>query len=76
MNNELEFSAPVHNLLMKIEATNSEHQESRNHSASIQASPQAARKKHFTKLNFAMLASSRVNNDDPISPDQEKEEDP
>jgi len=31
MSNELEFSAPVHNLLMKIEATNSEHQESRNH---------------------------------------------
>jgi hypothetical protein len=75
MTNELEFSASAHNLLMKTEATNSQHQESRNHSANIQASPQAARKKRFTKLDFTLLASPRANNDAPISPDREKEED-
>jgi hypothetical protein len=45
MNNEVEFSAPAHNLLMKTEAENLARQENKNRSASIQASPQAARKK-------------------------------
>jgi len=75
MSNKLEFSALAHNLLMKTEATNLEHQESRNHSANIQALPQATRKKRFTKLDFTLLASPRANNDAPISPDREKEED-
>jgi hypothetical protein len=39
MSNEMEFSAPAHNLLMKTEATISEHQESKNCSTNIQASP-------------------------------------
>ncbi len=74
MSNELEFSAPPHNLLMKIEAMHSEHQENKNRSASIQASPQAARKKRYTKLDFATLASSGANGDDALSPDREKED--
>jgi hypothetical protein len=39
MSNELEFSASAHNLLMKTEVVHSEHQENKNRSASIQASP-------------------------------------
>ncbi len=61
MGNEMEFSAPAHSLLMKTEAVQSEHQEFKNRSASFQASPQAARKKRYTKLNFAILASSEAN---------------
>lgn len=39
MNNEVEFAAPAHNLLMKTEAENSTQQENKYRSASIQASP-------------------------------------
>lgn len=45
MNNEVKFSAPAHNLLTKTEAENSARQENKNRLASIQASPQAAKKK-------------------------------
>ncbi|CAM6000944.1 unnamed protein product [Sphagnum balticum] len=61
MGNEMEFSAPAHSLLMKTEAVQSEHQETKNRTASFQASPQAARKKRYTKLNFAALASTEAN---------------
>jgi len=61
MRNKMEFSAPAHSLLMKTEAVQSEHQEIKNRSASFQASPQAVRKKRYTKLNFAILASSEAN---------------
>ncbi len=71
MSNEVEFSASTHNLLMKTETENSTRQESKNRSASIQASPQAARKKRFTKLNFTMLTSPRPNNDTLTNPDRE-----
>jgi hypothetical protein len=60
MGNEMEFSAPTHSLLMKIEAIQSEHQEIKNRLASFQASPQAARKKRYMKLNFAALASTEA----------------
>jgi len=72
MSNKMEFSASAHNLLMKIEAENSAYQENKNRSASIQTSPQAMRKKCFTKLNFTMLASSWANISAPTSPDPEK----
>jgi hypothetical protein len=75
MSNEIEFSAPAHNLLLKTRAVHSEHQENKNRSASIQASPQAARKKRYTKLNFATLASPRANGDEDFSLDREKEDD-
>jgi hypothetical protein len=75
MGNEMEFSALAHSLLMKTEAVQSEHQEIKNRSASFQASPQAARKKCYTKLNFAILASSEVNEE--CNPGREgKEDDP
>ncbi|CAK9198443.1 unnamed protein product [Sphagnum troendelagicum] len=59
-------------LLMKIEAVHSEHEENKNRSPSIQAPPQAARKKRYTKLNFAILASPGANED--ISPGREKDD--
>jgi hypothetical protein len=61
MGNEVEFSAPAHSLLMKTKAIQSEHQENKNRSASIQALPQVARKKRYTKLDFATLASPEAN---------------
>jgi hypothetical protein len=76
MGNELEFSAPAHNLLMKTEVMHLEHQESKNRSANIQASPQVARKKRYTKLNFTLLASSGANGDDTFSLDRKKEDGP
>jgi hypothetical protein len=75
MGNEMEFSAPAHSLLMKTEAVQSEHQEIKNRSASFQASPQAARKKRYTKLNFAILASSGAN-EEPNSRRDDREDDP
>ncbi|CAM6032383.1 unnamed protein product [Sphagnum compactum] len=63
MSNEMDFSAHAHNLLMKAEATISEHQEIKNRSASIQALPQAARKKRYTKLNLNFMDPPRVDND-------------
>ncbi len=61
MGNEVEFAAPAHNLLMKTGTIQSEYQETKNRSASTQASPQAARKKRYTKLDFATLASPKIN---------------
>jgi hypothetical protein len=60
MNNDVEFAAPTHSLLMKTEAGNSTCQESKNRMASIQASPQAARKKRFTKLDISALVNTRM----------------
>jgi len=39
MSNEVEFSSPTHNLLMKTEVVHLKHQENKNRSASIQALP-------------------------------------
>ncbi|CAK9214036.1 unnamed protein product [Sphagnum jensenii] len=57
MNNNVEFVAPAHSLLMKAEMESSTHQESKNRAASIQASPQAAHKKRFTKFDISMLVT-------------------
>jgi hypothetical protein len=62
MNNEVEFSAPTHNLLKKIKAENTTHQAHKNRSANILASLQVARKKCFTKWDITMLNASRTNN--------------
>ncbi|CAK9256790.1 unnamed protein product [Sphagnum jensenii] len=72
---EMEFLAPAHSLLMKTEAVYSEHQENKNQSASFQASLQVARKKRYTKLNFAILAPSG-DNEEPSPGQEEKEDDP
>jgi hypothetical protein len=74
MSNDTEFSALAHNLLMKTKTAISEHQESKNRSASIQASPQAARKKRFTKLNFNLPDPTWANKGRPISSNREKED--
>jgi hypothetical protein len=55
MNNEVEFTAPVHNLLRKSGVENTTRLAHKNSTASILASPQAARKKRFTKVNLALL---------------------
>jgi hypothetical protein len=50
MNNEIEFVAPAHNLLLKKGVEGEEGQVHKNKAASRQTSLQAARKKHFTPL--------------------------
>jgi len=62
MNNNVEFVAPAHSLLMKAEMESSTHQESKNRVASIQASPQAAHKKRFTKFDISMLVTTWSDN--------------
>jgi len=59
MNNETEFAAPAHNLLMKADLMNSSRLESKNRAVSVQASPQAARKKRFTKLAILSPSTAR-----------------
>jgi hypothetical protein len=71
MNNDVEFAAPAHNLLMKTESGNLTRQESKNQMASIQASPQVVRKKCFTKLDISALVNTRM--DDAASTRVERE---
>jgi hypothetical protein len=52
MNNEVEFAAAAHNLLKKADAGDTTRQAFSNKAASILASPQAARKKRYTKLDL------------------------
>jgi len=59
MNNDVEFAGTAHNLLMKAETESSTRQESKNRTASIQTSPQAARKKCFTKLDISTMVSTQ-----------------
>jgi len=65
MNNETEFAAPAHNLLMKANLMNSSRLESKNRAASMQASPQVARKKRFTKLDISSTATTRTDGNAP-----------
>ncbi len=55
MNNDIDFVTPAHNLLRKSDSGNSMCQSHRNNTASLLASPQAARKKSFTKLDLALM---------------------
>jgi hypothetical protein len=61
MNNETEFAAPAHSLLMKADLMNSSCLESKNCAVSMQALPQATRKKHFTKLDISSTGTARMN---------------
>jgi len=65
MNNNVEFATLAHSLLMKAKTKSSTHQESKNRTASIQALPQAARKKRFTKLEISTMVSTRSDNTAP-----------
>ncbi|CAK9872042.1 unnamed protein product [Sphagnum jensenii] len=69
MNNDVEFVAPAHSMLMKAETESSTRQESKNRAASIQGSPQAVRKKRFTKLDISTLVTTRL---DDIAPTRDK----
>jgi hypothetical protein len=60
LNNEVAFTVPTHNLLMRKGEVNSFRQELRNKSASIQASPQVARKKRLTRLDMTILMNPEV----------------
>ncbi len=60
LNNEVAFTVPAHNLLMRKGEVDSSHQELRNRSTSIQASPQAVRKKCFTRLDMTILMNPEV----------------
>jgi hypothetical protein len=55
LNNEVPFTVPAHNLLKKTGEVDSTRQELKNTSASIQASPQATRKKRLTRLDMTIL---------------------
>jgi hypothetical protein len=61
MNNDIEFATSAHNLLRKIDTGNTVRQAHRNSFASLFASPQATRKKRFTKLDLALMIASRQN---------------
>jgi hypothetical protein len=74
MNNEVEFATPVHNLLRKTDAKNTIHQAHKNRTASILASPQAVRKKQFTKLDLALLMTSQKGSNGPIRADHKAED--
>jgi hypothetical protein len=58
MNNEAKFSAPAHDLLLKSGPSCIDHHAYKHRMASIQALPQAARKKRYIKLD---LGSTKPN---------------
>ncbi|CAM6035423.1 unnamed protein product [Sphagnum compactum] len=60
MNNEVEFSASAHSLLLKTGSENSDCQVHKNQTTSIQASPEAAKKKRYTKLDLATIEPPRT----------------
>jgi len=55
MNNEVEFATSAHNFLRKFDGETSTQQAHKNRLTSMLASPQAARKKRFTKLDLMQL---------------------
>jgi hypothetical protein len=57
---------PQPTVLMKAETESSIRQESKNRATSIQASPQAARKKRFTKLDISTWETTRSDGTAPI----------
>jgi hypothetical protein len=57
MNNDVVFSGPAHSLLLKTNPASTDHQTRKSTSASLLASPQAARKKkRYIKLHLLALA--------------------
>jgi hypothetical protein len=74
MNNETKFAAPAHNLLMKADLMNSSRLESKNRAASMQASPQAARKKRFTKPDISSTATARTDGNAPARDETSRQE--
>ncbi len=60
MNNDIEFSSPAHNLLLKSGPVSTDRQARKSEIASQLASSQAIRKKRFTKLDLSKLEPQRV----------------
>jgi hypothetical protein len=59
MNNDIEFLGPTHSLLLKSGPTSTDRQVRKSTSANLKASPQAVRKKRFTKLDLTKLEPPR-----------------
>jgi len=60
MNNDIEFSGSTHNLLLKSGPMSTDRQARKSETANQLASPQAIRKKRFTKLDLSKLEPKRV----------------
>ncbi|CAM6061946.1 unnamed protein product [Sphagnum tenellum] len=60
MNNDIEFSGPAHNLLLKSSPVSIDCQARKSKTTSQLASLQAIRKKRFTKLDLSKLEPQRV----------------
>jgi hypothetical protein len=60
MNNDIKFSGPAHNLLLKSGPVSIDRQARKSETTSQLASPQAIRKKRFTKLDLSKLEPQRV----------------
>jgi len=60
MNNDIDFSGSAHNLLLKSDPVSTDRQARKSETASQLASPQAIRKKRFTKLYLFKLEPQRV----------------
>ncbi|CAM6030543.1 unnamed protein product [Sphagnum balticum] len=75
LNNEVAFAASAHNLLVRSGAEDTTRQALRNKSASIRASPQAARKKRFTKLDmiYQVLINLKISNLGPAQGERKEE---
>jgi hypothetical protein len=52
MNNDVEFATPTHSLLLKSKVMGEDRQAQKSKAANTQASPQATKKKRFTRLDF------------------------
>jgi hypothetical protein len=65
LNNEVVFAAPAHNLLVRLSVENTTSQVLRNRLASTPASPQAARKKRFTRLDMTILMNPEISSSGP-----------
>jgi hypothetical protein len=79
MNNEVEFVAPAHNLLLKKVTNREDCQLYMNMISSVQVSLQAIRKNHFTCLNLEHFRASNTTTPSDISilqvPEMDQSED-
>ncbi len=73
MNNEGEVIAPAHNLLKKLGVENTTRQAHKNRTIRFLASPQATRKKLFTKLDLALLMNPQKGSIGPVQSEHKEE---
>jgi hypothetical protein len=70
MNNDAGFVATTHNLLLKSDPSRTDHHAYKLKMASILASPQAARKKRFIKLDLGSVGTSFTTGANPFQDSQ------